>query len=447
MNSYRRSAFWIRLALPFVALMVVGSLALALLQRRAYVRELRRDLSAIATAHADFLRSTAFPPSAQLARNFSRLLNAQVFFRYEGDLVPAAPTGESAALIALPADSVVRRVSPDLEALAVDIGHVYALVIGRRVEDVMAQLGRPSFLLPLGFLATMAGALAWLLARGVVVPLQALAERLPKIADAPADARSLPGLQRTDAVGLVARTFLRTSNALHEERARREKAERLAMIGRMSTGLAHEIQNPVAAIKMHAQLLQTTPAGQQSAALARSMPHILDGASRIESLVQQWMFLARPQPPALVRVGLGDLLGQCLGMMGPMLRHAGVIASLDVATDLSVMADRQRLLQVAHNLIANAVQAMSGPGRLVVSARPTASGVIVRFHDSGPGFSANALEHARDLFFSEREGGMGVGLNVCDEIVRAHGGTLRLSNDPSGGAVVEIELPSGEVAR
>jgi len=101
-----------------------------------------------------------------------------------------------------------------------------------------------------------------------------------------------------------------------------------------------------------------------------------------------------------------------------------------------LQADARRLCQVFHNIILNAIQAMPGGGTLTITARDRA----ITFADTGPGFSASALSRWAEMLYSEKEGGMGIGLSVAREIIRAHGGRLSVANQPRGGAVVRIEL-------
>jgi signal transduction histidine kinase len=106
------------------------------------------------------------------------------------------------------------------------------------------------------------------------------------------------------------------------------------------------------------------------------------------------------------------------------------------------MGDAQRLGQAFRNLIVNAIQAMPRGGSLRIEAEHREKAVIMRFIDSGSGFSDAALARGAELFFTEKEGGMGVGLNIVASIVQAHGGRLEWRNDPKGGAVVGVSLTS-----
>ena len=206
------------------------------------------------------------------------------------------------------------------------------------------------------------------------------------------------------------------------------RAQRFALLGGVATSLAHQIRNPIAAIRLHAQLLQ------------KSQPDgagiIVDEAARIEDLVNQWMFLARPEPPRKSEVVLAELLGQSVRLAAPAAEHAGVEIILDADRDRRIEADSRRLSQVFHNIIFNAIQAMPNGGKLTISARDGS----ISFADTGPGFSATALTRWAQMLYSEKEGGMGIGLNVAQSVIRAHGGRLSVANQPAGGAVVRIEL-------
>ena len=206
------------------------------------------------------------------------------------------------------------------------------------------------------------------------------------------------------------------------------EAHRLAMLGQMATALAHEIQNPVAAIRLHGQLLEQTQPGP--AAL------IVDEAATIERLVNQWMFLARPDPPRKTEVVLAELLDQTVRVLTPAAVHARVRIVVDADRETRLQADARRLCQAFHNIILNAIQAMPTGGTLSITTRDR----VVSFADTGPGFSRTALARWAEMLYTEKEGGMGIGLSMAQEVVRAHGGRLTASNRPEGGALVRIEL-------
>jgi signal transduction histidine kinase len=199
------------------------------------------------------------------------------------------------------------------------------------------------------------------------------------------------------------------------------KAQRLALLGGMATSLAHEIQNPVAAIRLHAELAgNATIAGE---------------AVAIEGLVNQWMFLTKPEPPQKTSVALDAVLTDAVRVLTPQADHAKVRIVVE-GNGALVEADARRLGQVFRNLITNAIQAMPTGGTLTIALRDRQ----LTFTDTGPGFSATALTKCPAMFYSEKEGGMGIGLAVCREVLKAHGGRLTLANRPEGGAEVTVTL-------
>jgi signal transduction histidine kinase len=206
------------------------------------------------------------------------------------------------------------------------------------------------------------------------------------------------------------------------------KSQRFALLGSTATSLAHEIRNPVAAIRLHGQLLEQTQS--PSAGL------IVQEAARIEDMVNQWMFLSRPEPPRKTEISLTEVLDKAVRVLAPAAEHAKVQIAVTATPARRVQADIHRLGQVFHNIILNAIQAMPEGGLLTI----TVSESDVRFADTGAGFSPSALRRGANMLYSEKEGGMGLGLSVAQKIVRAHHGRLILGNRPEGGALVRVIL-------
>ena len=223
---------------------------------------------------------------------------------------------------------------------------------------------------------------------------------------------------------------------LVRERLKRAQSERLAMLGRVATSLAHDIKNPLASIQLHAQLMM--PQNEED----RQAVRLIENESEvIAGLVNQWLHLANPLPPQLVKLDLAECIRGVSKNIEAQARHAGVEIKLDLPDRIWIMGDSQRLAQAVRNLMINAIQAMPGGGSLKVSGHPADSAFELRFSDSGAGFSNQALAHGTELFFTEKEGGMGVGLNIVSTIISAHGGGMNLQNDPKGGAVIIVSLP------
>lgn len=439
MNSLTR-----RLTLPFVAFVIAGSLALVLWLGAEEQRQSREQFAAMARTNAAFIRSQNLPASERTAQALGEVLGVRVYFL--DVLNEWTPTGSgwgktsAAEYQALPAEGGVFSPEISTEAAVARIGNGRSLVLLRSAEPLTEFLFRPRTLGVLGAFWALSLALAWVLARGIVRPLRGFVARLPHIAEE--NSEPLPEASRTDEIGQLARAYDSTRAQLADERRAREQAERLATLGKMTTGLAHEINNPVSAIKLHAQLLE----GEISGAHDERLSIILAETAKIESLVSQWMFLARPQPPQLSPCDLADLISASVKTLAPAAEHAKVKIIYQLTPGLVVKGDRRRLAQAFDNIIINAIHAMSARGgEMKIECRATSDNgrkFIVSFTDTGAGFSSAAIAKGTELFFSEKEGGMGIGLSVTSEIVRAHGGELRLANVASGGAEVTLHLPA-----
>jgi len=433
-------------------------MALALWLHAAAERESRHVFATLAHTNADFIKSARLAANERVADYLSRVLNMHVFFRRRAwDMTP----GESGMAMQQtletippvtgvlesrrdllrgldPARGIVRAGS-EFEAIAVPLESDLSLILVRPVEPAWSFLVRTETLTLLIAFWIFSVALAWVLASGFVRPLRLLAERLPHIEHDPGIA--LPGAERQDEIGQLARAYLATRAQLADERTRREQAERLALLGRMATGLAHEIRNPLAAIRMHAQLIGSAHNGDLATTAHESLPVLLGEASKIEGLVQQWMFLARPQSPQMAPADLGDIVAGVVRTLTPQADHARVRLINQMPAGLRARVDASRLTQAIGNVTLNAIQAMPGGGAVTIRGEEN-DVVRLVFKDTGPGFSDPALAHHADLFFSEKEGGMGIGMSVTAEILKAHHGRLVVANSPEGGAEVTLELPT-----
>src|SRR5262249_22127248 len=155
---------------------------------------------------------------------------------------------------------------------------------------------------------------------------------------------------------------------------------------------------------------------------------IVGEAARIEDLLNQWMFLARPEPPRKTEISLKELITNTVRLLRPAAEHAKVQIDIKDSAVRHIRADMHRLGQVFHNVILNAIQAMPAGGSLSIAI----SERDICFADTGPGFSPTALRRAARTLYSEKEGGMGLGLNVAQKIIRAHDGQLVIGNRKEG---------------
>jgi C4-dicarboxylate-specific signal transduction histidine kinase len=221
------------------------------------------------------------------------------------------------------------------------------------------------------------------------------------------------------------------------------QTQRLASLGFMVAGLCHEVSNPLAAIHSMVQILQSRR-GVTPETLEKGLESIASNIARVLAITRKLGDFSRVagDPPGPVRID--DAVQEAIGL----LRHSRNCEAVAVqyrkpARDLA-MARPGELQQVIFNVLLNAAQAMGGKGAVEVDTSVTPEGMIcIRVRDSGPGIAPENLPHVFEPFFSTKPPGEGTGLGlaICYEIVQELHGSLRASNHPAGGAVIEIELP------
>lgn len=230
------------------------------------------------------------------------------------------------------------------------------------------------------------------------------------------------------------------------------KSARLASVGRLSAGIAHEIGNPLAAVVGYVEILRQSP---DDADLARDLvERIHREVGRIHRIVGELLANARPvagrPAPSDIRGVLDGAIAAVAGRS--FFRDIRIIVEADEELP-TLLVDAEKLHQVFVNILLNAADAMRGAGviRIVVRSWSEEKGDLVRvgFHDSGAGFSQEALEHLFEPFFSTKGPGEGFGLGLVTSlsIVESFSGSLTVGNRPEGGALVEVELPCAKRPR
>lgn len=224
-------------------------------------------------------------------------------------------------------------------------------------------------------------------------------------------------------------------------------AEKTEALARLAAGIAHELRNPLAVILARAQLLEIalrhgTPV--DPAKLERALRTIEEQAVRASKIIESLAVFARPQPPDLKPVDLGEAVGYVLGAvrarMGP--EHP-VVTDVQIAADAqTVLADRGQLTTALTQLVVNAVEAMPAGGALSIRAWRHADRVEIAVSDSGPGVRPQDAPRIFDPFFSTKPAAAGLGLCVAQTIAEAHGGGVRLSASGGPGAEFVLSLPA-----
>jgi two-component system C4-dicarboxylate transport sensor histidine kinase DctB len=228
------------------------------------------------------------------------------------------------------------------------------------------------------------------------------------------------------------------------------QASKLSALGTMSASISHELNQPLAAIRSYADNAGVLLDHQRTEDVRGNLKLISQLTQRMASITAHLRAFARRDRHAPESVALQPALDDALALLAKRRRALEVelIRDLPEAT-LWVQAGETRLRQVLGNLLANALDALSEvapPRRLWLSSTLSDYGVELQLRDNGPGFSREALERAREPFFTTKTSaqGLGLGLAICDTLMRSLGGELVLSNHPSGGAVLTLRLRAVE---
>lgn len=247
---------------------------------------------------------------------------------------------------------------------------------------------------------------------------------------------------RGRASGLV--LLLRDITELRRLDQQLRRADKLAALGTLAAGVAHEVKNPLSAMELNLLLLEEElKASQPDATELASYLDILRGeAHRLQRIVDNFLRFSRPTVPAFKAVDLNEVLDHVLNLLAYEASDRGVRTIADLAADLpAIQGDETQLSQVFLNVIINALQAMPHGGQLVVRSARRGSEVTVEVADSGEGIAPEHLARLFDPFFTTRPGGVGLGLSIAHRIVEDHRGSVDVESVLGQGTRITVRLP------
>ncbi len=448
-----------KIFLPFTALFVVALVVVAILSARAAAQLAEERIQRQMIDLANVLSQAGFARNPEVLQRVRTIAG--------GELVTADATGRVLATT-LPATGAVglwAHVKDEPPRATDGAGPVRPLRLGgRHYRVTFAELmTRPErarafvyLLVPEEQFRLAAGRarrpILWAAALGAVAvgvvgffvggaiarPIQALASQARALADGGPEAR-LAAPSR-DEVGELADAFNSLLDSLRAAEARLVESERLAAVGQVAAGIAHEVRNPLSGIKMSAQLVGRR-LREHSPADAESVEVMLAEIARLEVVIDDLLTFAGPTRLATQGGDLNAAVGEVLDFMARQLDHAGIAVRRRLADGLpAAPLDPRRIRQVALNLVLNAAEAMPGGGSLTVRTRATADAVVCELDDTGHGIAPEAAGRVFEPFFTTKDGGSGLGLGVSRTLVEAHGGSLRF--EPiEGGTRFTFSLP------
>jgi two-component system NtrC family sensor kinase len=253
------------------------------------------------------------------------------------------------------------------------------------------------------------------------------------------------GSQLVDAEGKISGVIISVRDITIERRLEQQvvQGERLAAMGAMIGGVAHELNNPLTSILGVSELLQDTETNETA---RKQLGMLQQQARRAAEIVQNLTYFSRPPAPGKSKINLVEIVERTLNLHAYSLRKSNITVDFLKETVPYALGDPHQLMQVFLNLILNAEQAIRevrDKGTLRIRLGRTDNTVWVSFHDDGSGIAKENLPSIFDPFYTtKRPGrGTGLGLSICKSVMKEHNGSVEAANAPDGGAVFTVTLP------
>jgi two-component system sensor histidine kinase AtoS len=233
----------------------------------------------------------------------------------------------------------------------------------------------------------------------------------------------------------------KTTAALRKIEAQLILSEKLAALGQLAAGIAHEIRNPLTSINILIHSLRESLSSKNSH--REDLKVIEEEIDRINEIVDQFLRFARPSPPLLEKAEVPSIFEETLQLLRPQVEKQRISVQKNFRSLPPITIDKEQMKQVVLNLLLNAIQAMPEGGRLKLSGKiPTGNQWIqLSIQDSGIGIPPADMDKLFDPFFSNREGGIGLGLSIAHRIIDQHHGRIEVESTPDKGTLFTIWLP------
>jgi two-component system, NtrC family, sensor histidine kinase HydH len=241
------------------------------------------------------------------------------------------------------------------------------------------------------------------------------------------------------------------SSPAREERQARVRTERLAQLGALLAGFAHEVRNPLSTIGLNLQLVLEDFKDSEASRDKRTYKRLAvveQEVRRLQKILEEFLSFARAPEPQLAPVDLNARLQAVVDFSAPEMHESGISLRFFPAADIgAVPADWDHLQAAVVNLLRNSKEALTNGGEIMVSTVREGDDVLVRVTDTGPGIPPEVQPHVLEPYFSTKKAGTGLGLPTARRIVEEHGGSLTFRSEQGKGTQFTIRLPGHPPAR
>jgi len=227
-----------------------------------------------------------------------------------------------------------------------------------------------------------------------------------------------------------------------------QKSMKFGIINNLASSISHEIKNPLASMGLNVQLIQSILKTQNSSEdVNHSLKVIQNEINRLNNIIHQFLNLARGKKTKLEKVSLNELVEDVLVLVKQQATERQIVIDKELQENLThIYGDQDQLKQVLLNIILNAFQAIEHKGKVFIKSRSINRRILLDIRDSGKGMPEEVQQKIFDLYFTTKSDGSGIGLAVCNNIVKAHEGRLTFESTEGEGTVFKLDFPEKEIS-
>jgi signal transduction histidine kinase len=262
--------------------------------------------------------------------------------------------------------------------------------------------------------------------------------REPSNAPPPSAGNLIEPLEITE----LANAFSKMINDLERSKENLTRAAKLAVVGEMAAAMSHEVRTPLGILRSSAQVLLREPNMTEDG--REVCGFIISETERLNKLVSTLIDSSRPRLPEFKETNISELAEQCVAMLRMQAENKHITLVCEAKAHAIALCDAEQITQVLLNLILNAIQVLADGGKIILTVSSAINHIAITVADNGPGIPAGQRGQVFEPFFTQRAGGIGLGLAIVRQIVLAHHGKISVHQSNFGGAEFRLQLPRVE---